>query len=105
MVYIYTYCSTAFTFPYMHLIPALPRPAPLQLMFEMLSCASPEFDTVETIDNIIRLTREFFLADRVGLFRINKVRTCHNMTTGIISYRYFAPDHPSMRMTNARSSA
>jgi len=45
------------------------------LMFEMLSSSAPEFDLLETIDNMIRLTKEFFRVDRVGLFRINKLKS------------------------------
>lgn len=45
------------------------------LMLRMLALSSPEFDPIETTDNLIRLTKEFFDVDRVGLFRINKMKS------------------------------
>ena len=43
-----------------------------KLLLELLAAASPELTFGDTVEHIVRLTREFFGVDRVGFFIVDK---------------------------------
>ena len=45
-----------------------------KLMMSIMSTNSPEWDLKESLDLMLKLIRDFFVADRVGIFVIDKVR-------------------------------
>lgn len=44
------------------------------LMLNMLGAATPELDLSESLDIMMKLTKEFFNVDRIGIFIVDKVR-------------------------------